>query len=86
VSDRIEKCERCGSESTESGKIMQAGRLWHGVRFRSDYIGFFGSPDPVRAVACRNCGHIELRLALVERIERDPVPLDIRPPHLRTPG
>jgi len=84
VSDPTERCVRCGADGVESGKVNVATLLiTPSVKFYGDSNGVFGIGDAVQAVACRKCGHIELRFADVEPTAIDSEPLDIRPPHVK---
>jgi predicted nucleic-acid-binding Zn-ribbon protein len=51
------KCDKCGSRNLESGQFVGFLSV---TRFRSD--GLFTLSKEVAAVACLNCGHIELKL------------------------
>ena len=65
MSNEIKHCRRCGADGADAG-TLHTDAIRSGIRFQSDNIGFLGRMDAVKAVACRNCGHIELRLAVME--------------------
>jgi hypothetical protein len=54
-------CVRCGA-AVEAGTLMVGGTSWH-IRFRRYCVNPFARKDPVEALACRACGHIELVLS-----------------------
>lgn len=70
----MDKCLRCGAPDPEAGVLMvRASTSWD-IRFRRAAAWSFSRKDPVRAVACRACGHIELALAAGPRPPADAAP------------
>ncbi len=55
------KCLRCGSTRLDRGKVYPKGVLWD-IRFKSDHDHGLSLKQKVRALACLDCGHIELML------------------------
>ncbi len=63
----MDRCPQCGASNPEPGSLMVKGSLSWDIRFLPDRAGVLSFKDHVRAVACRSCGHIALRLADVVR-------------------
>ena len=70
----MDKCLRCGAPNPELGVLLVKGSTSWDIRFRRDGAWSFSRKDPVRAVACRACGHIELVLAAVAGRPADAAP------------
>jgi predicted nucleic-acid-binding Zn-ribbon protein len=60
----LKQCPRCGSENLEYGNLHTFGR----------FVGYwakgFSLPKRVEAVACQNCGHLELVLRNVPNTQK----------------
>ncbi len=62
--DNTFKCPVCGSTRRDRGTLYVRGTLWK-VLFKAATDSFFAFKQRVDAIACEDCGHIELRLANV---------------------
>jgi predicted nucleic-acid-binding Zn-ribbon protein len=56
-----EGCPKCGSPKRESGKVYQQGTLYD-IRFKADSASELSLKKQVAALACQQCGYIELYL------------------------
>jgi hypothetical protein len=63
----LSQCPRCHSTNRDRGHLRPnwgwGWALFHRVWFRSNQAGFVELSKAVAAVACLDCGHIELSLA-----------------------
>lgn len=58
----MKPCPDCGSLGRQTGDLMVRGSATMDIRFLPDGATIFSLKKRVRALACPDCGHIELRL------------------------
>lgn len=58
----MKPCPECGSAERQRGDLMVRGSATMDIRFLPDNATIFSLKKRVRALACPDCGHIELRL------------------------